>query len=488
MSAAAVFISYASQDNELAERYCGELERSGVACWIAPRDVSAGQRYAEAILDAIEECDIFLLVFSEQANRSPHVSNEIEKAASKDKPIFLIRTDDTHPHDNREISLFLTSHQWFEASTTSPEEYLPRLTADVQRLVEHERDSAMSDQATTGPVLAPIIAERPIGSRAIGIDVGSSKILGWVEVLDETADSFDSARYTEAIRRPATARSVLEQVRGMLERLIADHFPDDLPTGVGIAVPGLVDVRAGTLKFSPGLGLRNVPFKTSLATVLPDVKIRIDNDTRCATRCELHLGVGKEFDDFACIFLGSGVGSGLVIDGKIHFGHNFSAGEIGHLKIESNGPPCTCGQIGCLETFVNGSAIVARARAKAIDYQSRDTETLLSSGEGALTPEMVAAAVEDGDLAAIEVMDEVADKLGVGVGNYLNLVNPSAVVLGGGLMTGFYLHIIDRLTRSMQTNALAEVAQTPIVQSQFTDHGAAIGAAMLFHPEDNWPY
>jgi predicted NBD/HSP70 family sugar kinase len=481
-----VFISYAARDKELADRYCDALELSGLGSWIAPRDVPPGQRYAEAIVDAIEACDVFLLIFSDEANRSPHVSNEIEKAASKDKPIFLVRTDETHPHDNREISLFLASHQWFEASTSQPEDYLPRLTADVQRLIEHEHPAQSSADAL--PQLAPIVSERRIGSRAIGIDVGSSKIRGWVELLDEAADNFNSEPYTEPIHRPATARSVLEQVRGILERLISDHFPDDLPSGLGIAVPGLVDVRAGTLKFSPGLGLRNIPFKTSLADVLPGVKVRVDNDTRCATRCELHLGVGHEFDNFACIFLGSGVGSGLVLDGKIHFGQNFSAGEIGHLKIESNGPPCTCGQIGCLETFVNGAAIVARARAKAIDYQSREIETLLSPEEGALTPEMVAAAVEDGDLAATEVMDEVADKLGIGIGNYLNLVNPAAVVLGGGLMTGFYLHIIDRLTRSVQANALGEVAQTPIVQSQFTDSGAAIGAAMMFHPDDAWPY
>ncbi|HTD58519.1 MAG TPA: ROK family protein, partial [Solirubrobacteraceae bacterium] len=321
-----------------------------------------------------------------------------------------------------------------------------------------------------------------------GIDIGSTTMRGWVEVLDDVADIFDSRLYLEPIRRPATARSVLEQVRDMVDRLLAEQFDgQEPPVGVGIAAPGPVDVRTGTLKFSPGLGLRNVPFKTVLANTYPELRFRVDNDTRCATRAELHLGIGREFEDFACIFVGSGVGSGVAIGRRLHFGHSYCAGEIGHVKIESSGPPCTCGQIGCLETFVNGPAIAARGRAKAIDWESRGAETLLTA-EDRLTPEMIVAAIEDGDVAALEVADEIADRLGVGIANYLNLLNPAAIVLGGGVMTGFYLHIIGRLTQTVQDNALADVAQTPIVQSQFTDTGAALGASLMFHPDAAWPF
>jgi predicted NBD/HSP70 family sugar kinase len=157
------------------------------------------------------------------------------------------------------------------------------------------------------------------------------------------------------------------------------------------------------------------------------------------------------------------------------------------VKIESTGPPCACGQIGCLETFIDGPAIVAQARAKAIDWESRGEETLLTADDR-LTSEMVVAAIDAGDLAALEVSDELARRLGVGLANYLNLLNPAAVVLGGGVMTGFYLRIIDRVTRTVQENALADAAQTPIVQSQFTDSGAALGAALMFHPDSAWPF
>lgn len=485
-----VFISHTNEDRDLASLFCRELEEAGIACWIAPRDVLPGQRYAEGIVEAIEECSIFLLLFSRRSTRSPHVSNEIEKAASKDKPILLVRTDETHPDHSPEIGLFVSSHQWFDASTGDVTEHVPRLVRDVRRLLEHETqlepkdDLALRRQASA-QAISPYRAE---STRAIGIDIGSTTIRGWVEVLDDVPDLFDSLPYLEQIRRPTTARSVLEQVRDILDRLIADHFEgQEPPVGVGIAAPGTVDARTGTLKFSPGLALRNVPFKTVLANTYPELRFRVDNDTRCATRAELHLGVGREFEDFACIFIGSGVGSGMAVSRRLHFGSSYSAGEIGHMKIESSGPPCTCGQIGCLETFVNGPAIVARARAKAIDWESRGAETLLTA-EDRLTPEMVVAAIEDGDLAAIEVADEIAERLGIGIANYLNLLNPSAIVLGGGVMTGFYLHIIGRLTQAVQENALADVAQTPIVQSQFTDIGAALGAALMFHPDAVWPF
>jgi glucokinase len=188
------------------------------------------------------------------------------------------------------------------------------------------------------------------------------------------------------------------------------------------------------------------------------------------------------------VFIGTGVGSGVVIDRRVVFGHNFCAGEVGHTKISPTGTPCACGQIGCLETFVKSQAVVSRAEAKAIDYENRGMESLLASYDKPLTPELIVEAIEQGDAAAQEIATEVAANLGLGIANYLNLVNPAAVVIGGGLMTGFFLHMIDELTEAVQRNALAEVANTPIVQSAHSDDGIAMGAGLLFHPDANWPF
>jgi predicted NBD/HSP70 family sugar kinase len=307
--------------------------------------------------------------------------------------------------------------------------------------------------------------------------------------LNDLSSVTAAPEYFELVAAPASARTVLTQVHDMVERMINERFNDFPPAGIGIAVPGQVDLRAGTLKFGPNLfSARNVPFKSSISSAFPGIPVRIDNEVRCATRCELHVGVGQNFESFACIFIGTGVGSGIVIDGRVYFGSNFCAGEVGHIKIAPTGPPCACGQIGCLETFVKAQAVVGRAEAKAIDWRSRERETLLPEPGELLSPEQIVEALEQGDAAAVEVANEVAEDLGLGIANYLNLVNPSAVVIGGGLMKGFFLHMIDGITDAIHGNALAEVANTPIVQSSHSDDGIALGAALLFHREEKWPF
>jgi predicted NBD/HSP70 family sugar kinase len=497
------FICHAGEDQHQAELLAERMEATGLHCWIAPRDIPSGWRYAPAITQAIDRCSVFLILYSEHAAKSTHVASEIEHCAGIDKPILLVRTDSADPHADNRISLFLGSHQWFDASAESLEGQLDEIAADVRALLveaeEEEKEEEIVEPPESdpdpepeegGPVESPVPngeREAP-AARGIGIDVGATKIRGCIVDFADPAVMPEENRYFERIDSPANARTVLDKTQEILERIFEDHFQDSQPVGIGIAVPGQVDLRAGTLKFGPNLfGARNVPFKTHLSRAFPGIPIRVDNEVRCATRCELHLGTGRDFDDFACIFIGKGVGSGTVVDRRIYFGHNYCAGEVGHIKISNTGQPCACGQIGCLETFVKAQAIVDRAEAKAIDWESRELDTILKA-DGSLEPEGVAGAIEAGDAAAQEVAKEVGEDLGRGIANYLHLLNPAAVIVGGGVMTGFFFHMIDDITRAVQGNALAEVANTPIVQSAYPEEGIAIGASLLFYPEDEWPY
>lgn len=329
-----------------------------------------------------------------------------------------------------------------------------------------------------------------IAPRAIGIDIGGSKIRGCViEFLPDGSTAVCSNDYVADIKKPSSARTVVEQLKGVIQEMYSgEGLESSPPIGIGIAAAGQVDLRAGVLKFAPALALRNISFKSLLATAYRGVEVRVDNDVRCASRCELHLGVGRDFDNFICIFVGTGVGSGVSINRQTIAGSNYCAGEIGHSKISSDGPMCNCGQVGCLETFVNSGALSNRAQARAIDWKSRGLETLLSDSRDENTPRSVAMALEMGDAAAQEVADEVGRKLGIGIANGLNILNPDAVVLGGGLMSGFFAHMSDGIARGIRENALSDVANTPIMHSQFSDDGAALGAALLFHPESHWPF
>jgi glucokinase len=502
LSPSRVFVSHASADADRGMLLAMQLEQEGIACWIAPRDIAAGRRYAEGILDGIDGCSVFLVLFSAAANSSPHVGNEIEHAASQNKPILLVRTDETDPGANSQISFFLRSHQWFDASGGGLSSHLERLVRDVRRIIEGD-ESAQKAQASQHPDLSvaeypiptpasgPVITrEPPAGPRSIGIDVSANRIRACVVALDQS-DAF-SSQETAVLERVPTARNargLVEEVSAIARTLADEEFGSSAPAGIGIAVPGQVDLRAGTLKFGPNLfGARNLSFGSHFSSNFPRVPVRVDNDVRCATRCEIHLGVGRQFNSFACVFVGTGVGSGNVIDRRLHFGHNFCAGEIGHTKIAPSGPPCACGQIGCLESFVKTDAVVARANAKAVDSESRGRATLLSAPPEEMGASTIIHALEEGDEAAVELATEIGEHLGRGISNYLNLVNPAAVVIGGALMNGFFFHMIDEISDAVQRNAIAEVANTPIVQCAHNDDGIATGAALMFHPDDAWPF
>lgn len=490
VSAPYVFISYSSKNANVASLICNTLENAEVKCWMAPRDVLSGLDYDTALMGAISDCSVFLLIFSENSSKSKEVRKEVEYAAKKQVPILPCLIDHTNP-DDTSFSYHLGSQHRFDASNGPIETHLQRLVEQMKKLITLIQPESINSKTHSSSANSPIIGdlEHKKSGQVIGIDVGSTKIRGCVldiERLDSYTDS--SHDYIEDVRRPATASSILVQVKAMIAKIVDEKLLGNHPLGIGIAVPGQVDLRAGILKFAPGLGVRSVPFRTYFANLYPGVPIRVDNDARCATRCELHLGVGREFDSFVCIFVGTGVGSGTVINRHVLFGHNYCAGEIGHIKISSNGPPCTCGQIGCLETFVKGPAILDLARAKAIEWESRGLLTLLQKQGELLDTRGIVAAMDEGDEAAKEVIEEVAAKFGMGIASYLNIVNPAAVTLGGGVMSGFFLHMVDGITRAMQKNALAEVANTPLIQSQHMDDGAALGAALLFHANEDWRF
>jgi glucokinase len=493
---ARIFLSYASEDVRIATYLRDEVESGGFPCWFAPRDVVPGQEYGEAIVNALKQAKAFLLVYSQSAEKSPHVRSEIERAASLDIPILVFRIDATQPSDR--TGFFLSRHHWLDGSGGVSSGILATLMDAVRQLSEKQTATtgvpakagkSKGESSTASKRKAANESPAP-GPRSIGIDIGGSKIRGCL--IDFTSAENPTVlpnEYVVDINHPVSARSVAEQVKGIVQNIYdAEGLAASPPIGIGVAAAGQVDMRAGVLKFSPALGVRNISFKSMFASIFPNIAVRVDNDVRCATRCELHLGAGKDYENFVCIFVGNGVGSGVAIERRILFGSNSCAGEIGHTKIASDGPMCNCGQTGCLETFVKAGALSDRARAKAIDWKSRKLTTLLSDNQSENTPRSVAAALEAGDQAAQEVADEIGKKLGIGIGNCLNMLNPDAVLMGGGLMSGFFMAMSDGLSMGIRSSALSDVVNTPIIHSQFSDTGASLGAALLFHPKANWPY
>jgi glucokinase len=244
---------------------------------------------------------------------------------------------------------------------------------------------------------------------------------------------------------------------------------------ISVVVPGTVNIVAGTVTRIP-----NVPSLDSfeLATVLSDAlkrPVMLENDANAAAVGEMWLGAARGHRTVVCVTLGTGVGSGIILDGELWHGANDSAGEIGHTSIEPfNGPPCSCGSRGCLEVYASATAIVRMASEALTDHPS----SVLNATDN-LTAEKIFAAGKDGDALALEVFQRVGDYLGVGLANVINILNPEMIVIGGGVANGWELFEDHMHQRILEYAFRLPAAEAKIVPAECGDDAGLLGAARL---------
>ena len=202
--------------------------------------------------------------------------------------------------------------------------------------------------------------------------------------------------------------------------------------GIGVGAPGPLDRERGIVVTTPNLGWTNYPLRDVIAerTRLP---VRIDNDANCATLGEWWLGAAKGASNVIGMTIGTGIGGGVIVGGRLYHGSSDVAGEIGHATIDINGRRCKCGNYGCLEAYASGPSIAERAR----EALSGDSEAMLLRMVGGDASRITAATVYEaarrGDEAALDVVRETSRFLGAGLANLLNIFNPEVVVLAGGV-------------------------------------------------------
>lgn len=219
--------------------------------------------------------------------------------------------------------------------------------------------------------------------------------------------------------------------------------------GLGIGMPGLVDMQTGTLLFAPNLHWRNVPLRTILEREF-DFPIYVDNDANLATLGESYLGVARGCENMLYIAAGEGLGGGIVMNGRMLSGALGFAGEIGHMTIALDGRECNCGNRGCWETFVTQGAVFRRVR-EAIASGQTSVLTELTQGDLAeLTIPLIVQAARAQDQVALAVLKETGQYLGIGLANLINIFNPEKIVFGGvlSLASMFLLPEIYRVIES----------------------------------------
>ncbi|MGD0845315.1 MAG: ROK family protein [Geobacteraceae bacterium] len=309
---------------------------------------------------------------------------------------------------------------------------------------------------------------------SIGVDLGGTKL--------EVAHIDAQGRVRQRLRKPTNVKggpsAIIEDVIASVWTL--RETADSPPAGVGVGVAGQVEKETGKVTFAPNLDWRDVPLQADLQRSI-GLPVIVTNDVRAATWGEWLHGAGRGCDDLLCMFVGTGVGGGVVSGGRMLAGCNNTAGEVGHITVDMNGPPCSCGNRGCLEALAGGWAITRLARETVA--ADPDGGRLILEMAGGFIEEInvatVARAVRGGDPMARQLMDRAASALIAGASTLINAFNPCRLILGGGVIMGVP-ELIGRIDKGVRGQALAAACASLIVlpAGLRTDAGV-IGAAAL---------
>lgn len=224
----------------------------------------------------------------------------------------------------------------------------------------------------------------------------------------------------------ADPANVLQAITQAVENTIAEAGVDRARVlGIGIGMAGVVDGEAGICRYSPFFGWRDVPIAEPVAAHF-GLPVYLENDVNTLTIAEQWFGYGHGVDHFVVVTVGRGVGAGIVVNGQFYRGALGGAGELGHITLQENGPPCDCGKRGCLEALTSDPAMVRQARV-AITLRER---TVLAEAEP-LTLEAIVAAAEAGDELARRLLGDAGHWLGIGIAHLVNVLNPQMVIVGG---------------------------------------------------------
>ncbi|SMB97456.1 glucokinase [Thermanaeromonas toyohensis ToBE] len=309
----------------------------------------------------------------------------------------------------------------------------------------------------------------------VGVDLGGTNIAG--VLIDEKGELKGSKVWpTEAEYGPEhILRRIIELIRTLLEE---NGFTLNQLQGVGVGVPGLVNTREGRSIISHNLpGWKDIAVAQKIHEEI-NAPVFIENDVRMAAWGEKLLGAGQDKEDIVCLTLGTGIGSGIFIQGKMFKGRKESAGEIGHMTVEKDGLRCNCGNYGCLELYASGRGIARRAKEALANHTSSLILKLVNGDINQITAATVCTAAKQGDELALKVIKETALYLGIGLANVANLLNPQRIILGGGVMQAGEL-LLEPTREVVYSRALPLNREVEIVPAKLGEWAGAIGGAML---------
>ncbi len=328
-----------------------------------------------------------------------------------------------------------------------------------------------------------IVKPKSGASYVVGVDLGGTNVRA--AIVDKHEKIIGQARNPSDAKLGAAR--VVAQTALTVRQAISDAGlkPEEMGA-VGLAVPGHIDSRKGIIRWSPNFGedidgrfqmFLDVPFCEPVSEAL-GLAAYAGNDANVAALGEFRYGAGRHVHDIVMFTLGTGIGSGVIVDGRLVIGSTGGAAEVGHHVIVAGGERCGCGTFGCLEAYCGQHGIIERA-LRAVDT---GRETLLREKIGddktALTPKQIDEAAKAGDAVALGVFEETGYYLGIGLSNAVNIFNPALIVIGGGIRKASGL--LPAAERSMRMHSIHSMAHTcRIVEAELGEDAGVMGAAEL---------
>jgi glucokinase-like ROK family protein len=304
----------------------------------------------------------------------------------------------------------------------------------------------------------------------VGVDIGATSVD--VAIADLTGKIVQRGTQAADVRnRPETLLNAcvsLMQEQASILGIATDQF-----LGIGIGVPGPVDFARGVLVAPPLMPeWENFPIRNFFKEAFPSAFVVVDNDVNIMALGEQRAGEGLGIDHFIFVKIGTGIGAGIISNGRIHRGGDGCAGDIGHICVDKNGPLCTCGNKGCLEALAAGPAIAAKAEEAAQNGTSLILSQMRAANGGILRPEDVNAACREGDQAALDIIRASGIMVGDVLASLVNFFNPSHIFIGGGI-ANFGNHLLVAIRRAVLHRSLP--LATTHLSIKFSNMGSDAG-------------
>lgn len=326
-----------------------------------------------------------------------------------------------------------------------------KTTQEIRKIVEKGYLVEVGEGASQGGRKPRLLRMNDRLGTVIGIDIGASSIE--VALADVSGKVLQRCYESADVRQPP--EKVLGRCLVVIDELVAAQgCPTDSILGIGIGVPGPVDFARGVLVAPPLMPeWENFHIRDFFNKRLPSAFVIVDNDVNIMALGEQRSGEGAGIDNFIFVKIGTGIGAGIISNGKIHRGSDGCAGDIGHICVDKEGPTCACGNIGCLEAMAGGPAIAAKGLQAARNGSSPILTAILNANGGIIRPEDVNLACREGDQAALEIIRSSGQMVGEVLASLVNFFNPSHIFIGGGI-ANFGNHLLVSIRQAVLRRSL----------------------------------